>query len=308
MDTAEIYQFPAHRPTEPPEGKRGPQVEDGFTRIANELLEAVTNAQTCPITLRQMRVVLAVIRKTYGFNKKTDRISDGQLAAETGLSRQNVNKAKKELLAMSVLVMDGNKIGVNKHVDEWNFEARPEKDNLRQTRDTVSKPETQNVSKSGSHKRQKDIHMNTYVFIAHRASPTALHVLVNNPFLKNPGRAKPKAPKLPDCPHMEIIDLWAEIMPDKQQPSKNMWGGTPRQRDLAARWKAGFTIKHERTGKPLYTTRDEGLAWWGRFFAFLRKSEWLMRDHRWFKLDWVVNKTNFTKIMELSYHGQGGES
>lgn len=155
MSSAEIYQFPSTPQGEVRE-KRGPQVEDGYTRIANELFEAVTNAQTCPVTLRQMRVVLAVIRKTYGFNKKADRISDGQLAAETGLSRQNVNKAKRELIAMRVLYLDGHKLGVNKHCEQWDFSAKPEKDNLRQTRDSVSKPETKSVSKSGSHKRQKD--------------------------------------------------------------------------------------------------------------------------------------------------------
>jgi len=299
-DTAEIYQFPQAQ--EPARDKRGPQVEDGYTRIANELFEAVTNAQTCPITLRQMRLLLAVIRKTYGFNKKTDRMSDGQLAAETGLTRQNVNKAKRELLAMNILRMDGYKLGVNKDYAEWDFTAKPEKDNLKQTRDSVSKPETKSVSKSGSHKRQKDSYMNTYVFIAHRPSPTALHVLVNNAFaIKRP--AKPKAPALPNCPHGEIIDQWAEIMADKPQPAKNLWSGTARERDLAARWKAGFKIKHEKTGKPLYTTRAEGIAWWGRFFQFLSKSEFLMRDHRWFGLPWVVKKENFVKIMELAYHG-----
>lgn len=135
---------------------RGPQVEDGYTRIANELFEAVTNSQTCPVTLRQLRVILAVIRKTYGFNKKSDRISDGQLAAETGLSRQNVNQAKRELLAVGVLLLDGHKIGINKHHQDWNFDARPVKDNLLQSRDSVSKAETKTVSKNGSHKRKKD--------------------------------------------------------------------------------------------------------------------------------------------------------
>jgi len=155
MTSAEIYQFPATPAGEVRE-KRGPQVEDGYTRIANELLEAVTNSHTCPVTLRQLRVVLAVIRKTYGFNKKTDRISDGQIAAASGLTRQNVNAAKRELIAMSVLFLEGNQVGVNKHHQEWEFTARPEKDNLRQTRDTVSKAGTKSVSKNGSHKRQKD--------------------------------------------------------------------------------------------------------------------------------------------------------
>lgn len=135
---------------------KAPQVEDGYTRIANELFEAVTSSNRCPITLRQMRVVLAVIRKTYGFQKKTDRISDGQLADATGMSRQNVNAAKRQLLAFGVLYMEGNRIGVNKHYDQWDFASKPEIDNLKQTRDSVSKAETKSVSKNGSHKRKKE--------------------------------------------------------------------------------------------------------------------------------------------------------
>lgn len=294
MSSAEIYQFPSTPQGEVRE-KRGPQVEDGYTRIANELFEAVTNAQTCPVTLRQMRVVLAVIRKTYGFNKKADRISDGQLAAETGLSRQNVNKAKRELIAMRVLYLDGHKLGVNKHCEQWDFSAKPEKDNLRQTRDSVSKPETKSVSKSGSHKRQKD--SNTSTNVEERiGEPTRDESIEEH--------KSPKA-KLPDCPHNEIIDLWAEVMPDKPQPSKNMWQGTERARHLAARWKAGFAIKHERTGEPLYTDLQSGLDWWSRFFRFLRKSEFLMGDNRWFKLAWVAKRENFVKIMEMDYHDGG---
>ena len=107
------------------------------------------------------------------------------------------------------------------------------------------------------------------------------------------------------CPWEAILDKWAEIMPDKQQPSKNMWQGTSRANDLAQRWKACFSIKHEATGKPLYTTTEEGIEWWGRFFAYMRKSDFLMGkagNARWFKLDWIVKKSNFVKIMENHYH------
>ncbi|STM78100.1 replication protein o [Escherichia coli] len=67
-------------------------IDDGYTRFANELLEAIASAD---LTARQLKVMLAYVRKTYGFNKKTDRIADEQIAQLTGLSRQNVNKAKK---------------------------------------------------------------------------------------------------------------------------------------------------------------------------------------------------------------------
>lgn len=274
-------------------------MEDGFTRIANELYEVVNNAHACPVNARHLRLIHAVIRRTYGFNKTMDAIADTQLAADTGIPRNKVNVAKHELLAMNVLKLsdDGRKIGVNKVYSEWDFTKRPErkapkpKTKMDQNGNDVTKMVTSEVTKPGTHKRQKDMNTSTDVEVRIGSEDTQ--------------PAKPNTPALPDCPHNEIIDLWAEIMPDKPQPSKTMWQGTERARHLAARWKAGFSLKHERTGEPLYTDRETGIAWWGRFFKFLRKSEFLMGDNRWFKLAWVVKRENFVKIMEMDYHDGG---
>lgn len=297
---AKIFQFPSQEPENAP---KGPQVENGYTRIANELYEAVNNAQTCPVTLRQMRVIHSVIRRTYGFQKKFDRISDSQIAGDTGLSRQNANKAKKELLVFGVLVLDGSKIGLNKHVDQWNFDAKPEKNNLSQFRDSVSKAETKSVSKSGSHKRKKDNDMNTYVFIVDRRSANRPVDLSKLKFV-SVGKPLNKKSALPACPQTDLLDLWAEIMPEKRQPVRSMWTKSQRAKNLSARWKQGFGIKNDQTGQYLYTDTASGLEWWGRFLRFLRKSEFLMRDDsRFFGLDWVAKAENFEKIMELKYHG-----
>lgn len=127
-------------------------VDDGYTRFANELLEAIASAD---LTARQLKVMLAYARKTYGFNKKTDRIADEQIAQLTGLSRQNVNKAKKELISMNCLFMDGNKIGVNREVSAWQFSKCLQVSNFVSKLETknVSKLETLNVSKLETHKR-----------------------------------------------------------------------------------------------------------------------------------------------------------
>lgn len=313
-----VVRFPEAGEREPrqrDETPRGPQVEDGYTRIANELLEAISNSHAFPVTLRQLRVVLAVIRKTYGFNKKSDRISDSQLAAETGLSRQNVNKAKRELLAMGVLFMYGHKLGINKHADQWDFTAQPQKDNLRQTRDSVSKSETKSVSDVATHKRQKDSNSSPYGEESTAGADDAPRGDQNPVEPKGEAKGKREADRLPNCPHQAILDQWAEIMPEKRQPLRSLWAkGTGGSRDLAARWKQGFGILNEHTGEPLYTDEASGIDWWGRFFKFLRRSEFLMRDDsRFFGLDWVSKADNFRKIMELKYHadlaqGDGGEA
>nr|DAV83145.1 MAG TPA: replication protein O [Caudoviricetes sp.] len=127
-------------------------IDDGYTRFANELLEAIASAD---LTARQLKVMLAYVRKTYGFNKKTDRIADEQIAQLTGLSRQNVNKAKKELISMNCLFMDGNQIGVDREVSAWQFSKCLQVSNFVSKLETknVSKLETLNVSKLETHKR-----------------------------------------------------------------------------------------------------------------------------------------------------------
>ncbi|EFN5583632.1 replication protein [Escherichia coli] len=127
-------------------------IDDGYTRFANELLEAIASAD---LTARQLKVMLAYVRKTYGFNKKTDRIADEQISQLTGLSRQNVNKAKKELISMNCLFMDGNQIGVNREVSAWQFSKCLQVSNFVSKLETknVSKLETLNVSKLETHKR-----------------------------------------------------------------------------------------------------------------------------------------------------------
>jgi len=268
-------------------------VEDGFTRIANELFSALIQA---PMTDRERRVALAVVRLTYGWNKKADRIADSQLSEIAGMPRQKVNKVKQQLIAKKIIKSEGSGHGIlsiNKHFDQWDFGAKHTPIQKGDKRgDTVTHEGDKVCTPRGCTPKTED--MNTLSNERERIGEPTRDASVGD---------KPKSKTLPDCPHNEILDLWAEVMPDKRQPAKNLWQGTERARHLAARWKAGFSIKHERTGEPLYTTREEGIAWWGRFFQFLRKSEFLMSDHRWFGLQWVVKRENFVKIMELAYHG-----
>ncbi len=150
MSLAEVFYLPKSEPVE--QERRVADIDDGYTRFANELLEAIASAD---LTARQLKVMLAYVRKTYGFNKKTDRIADEQIAQLTGLSRQNVNKAKKELISMNCLFMDGNQIGVNREVSAWQFSKCLQVSNFVSNLETknVSKLETLNVSKLETHKR-----------------------------------------------------------------------------------------------------------------------------------------------------------
>jgi phage replication O-like protein O len=120
-------------------GERVADTDDGYTRLANELYEELIGAN---LTRNQAKVAHAICRKTYGFNKKIDRISDSQLSQLTRLPRQKVNKAKNELITMKVIVKVGMMIGPNKSLSEWEI---PE---CHQNSDFVTKTVTKSVTKS----------------------------------------------------------------------------------------------------------------------------------------------------------------
>ena len=119
--------------------QRVADTDDGYTRLANELYEELIGAN---LTRNQAKVAHAVCRKTYGFNKKMDRIADSQISQLTRLPRQKVNKAKNELIQMGVLVREGMLIGPNKNLAEWQI---PE---CHQDGVTVTKTVTKGVTKT----------------------------------------------------------------------------------------------------------------------------------------------------------------
>ena len=77
-----------------------PQKENGYTPIANELLEAICRF---PFSGSQLRIVLFLMRKTYGWSKKWDNISCSQFAIGTGLNPRTVKRELKKLESMNVI-------------------------------------------------------------------------------------------------------------------------------------------------------------------------------------------------------------
>lgn len=114
MNTAEIYKFPGKELEK--QGGRVADIDDGYTRTANELLEAV---MLSGLTQHQLLIVMAVWRKTYGYNKKMDWIGNEQFAELTGMAATKCSTAKNELIRLGVLVQQGRQIGMNKTISEW---------------------------------------------------------------------------------------------------------------------------------------------------------------------------------------------
>lgn len=111
------------------------QLEDGFTRVANELLDAV---MASGLSETELCVVLAVWRKTYGYNKKMDWVSNDQLEQMIAKHHTHCSTAKNQLVAKKVLVQEGRSVGMNTSIIEWKTKingfcktlAKPAKDSL----------------------------------------------------------------------------------------------------------------------------------------------------------------------------------
>lgn len=97
-----------------------PQKENGHAQIANEILEALART---PLPGTELRLVLHVLRKTYGYGKKKDWISISQFAEALHIDTKSVCRSKKRLLGWGVVEMDGNKIGLNKNWESWQVVA-----------------------------------------------------------------------------------------------------------------------------------------------------------------------------------------
>lgn len=94
-----------------------PQKENGYIQIANEIAEVLCKTQ---LSGYQNRLLWAIWRKTYGWNKKEDWVANSQLIELTGLKKGHVSRAKKELIERNILVTKtGNKIQFNKDYSQW---------------------------------------------------------------------------------------------------------------------------------------------------------------------------------------------
>jgi len=93
-----------------------PQLEDGHTRIANELLEHLVQKHLSP---NQWQVLLCIMRKTYGYHKKVDYIANSQIVEATKLCKAVVSRALRKLQEAKIIERNGKSIGLQKDWEKW---------------------------------------------------------------------------------------------------------------------------------------------------------------------------------------------
>ena len=100
-----------------------PKLENGYTKIANELLEAIYRSQ---FKASQFKILLFIIRYTYGFQREKCKLSNNFIANGTNSHRQTVLKEINQLIADNVLIevappsfSEPRTLAVNKNYTSW---------------------------------------------------------------------------------------------------------------------------------------------------------------------------------------------
>jgi phage replication O-like protein O len=102
-----------------------PQLEDGYTMIANELLEAITRT---PLGQHESRVFFAVIRLTYGYRKKEADIPLSLICKTTSLTKQDAYRALNRLTKRNMLTKTNSRhYAVQKDYTIWLQQSPPKR-------------------------------------------------------------------------------------------------------------------------------------------------------------------------------------
>lgn len=91
-------------------------LDNGYTRIADEILEYTMSSG---LSETELCIIMAVWRKTYGFNKKVDWISNEQFESMILKHHTHCSTAKNLLINKKVLIQQGRKVGINTNLSEW---------------------------------------------------------------------------------------------------------------------------------------------------------------------------------------------
>jgi len=97
-----------------------PQIENGYTKIANDIIE---NLAKIRIPGEATQCLYFILRKTYGYNKKSVLILLNQFETATGMKKPAICRALKKLQKMKLITIikkdNANIYKLNKNYDLW---------------------------------------------------------------------------------------------------------------------------------------------------------------------------------------------
>ena len=103
------------------------QVENGFTKIANQILEEIAKFK---FNGTELRIIMIIWRYTYGFNRKSHEMSAGFISNAIGVDISRVKKVLKDLIDKKVILVveeasfnSSRILAFNKNFEEWGVES-----------------------------------------------------------------------------------------------------------------------------------------------------------------------------------------
>lgn len=100
-----------------------PQLENGYTRIANEILEQTSKAK---FNATQLKILLTIWRYTYGFNRKEHSFALTFLSEATGSHKSQLKKEVDKLIEYNVINVrkeatfnSARVLSLNKDYSKW---------------------------------------------------------------------------------------------------------------------------------------------------------------------------------------------
>lgn len=123
------------------------QLEDGYTRIANEILDHLMKQR---LNGTQNSIIQCVIRYTYGFQRKSHELSINFIKDATGINKDMVKRELNNLIDYKVLTVfkeatfrTSREIGINKSTEDWNIPSGVKSPEVTKTPPVVESVEIQ---------------------------------------------------------------------------------------------------------------------------------------------------------------------
>ena len=91
-------------------------MKKNYTQLPNEILEILAKTK---FRNYEIRYIFCLLRKTLGFHKESDRISNSQFVQATSIKKWHISKIQKELIRRKVVAKRGNKLSFNFNYGEW---------------------------------------------------------------------------------------------------------------------------------------------------------------------------------------------
>jgi phage replication O-like protein O len=130
-----------------------PQLENGYTRLANELLEQFACRA---FTQRELAVLLVILRNTYGVKgRKSYPYATRQIAEASGIHQAHVRATIAALQESRVVIVANGEIGIEKDHDLWTTRNRT--GNTKSVRTDLVRTESVRSHQISAHDRTESV-------------------------------------------------------------------------------------------------------------------------------------------------------